>query len=222
MKILKPKHYLNKRLKPKMVGSVKTYPVYIRFTIGTSNHRIKSVILENLEDEKQLLEHKKEIDLEKNVINYLYTRFHNYSFSHFNSDAFYLCSPIQVIISLYIYTYADEFEDVALTVYEKELFAHLLSKTNFPKPFLSKMIENIDFNTRVPSDFIKDKKLKLIVDSFNSSIIFNENESDIFCIYNWKHTDIKDKFRNQFGSSSFNFIEKVIELYSSSLNDFLD
>lgn len=220
MKILKPKHYLNKRLKPKMIGSIKTYPVYIRFTIGTSNHRIKSFLLENLEDEKQLLEYEKEIGLEKDVINYLYTRFHNYSFSNFNSDAFYLCSPIQDMISLYISTFANEFEDEAIAVYQKELYAHLLIKTNFPEPFLNKMIDNIVFNSQVPSDFIKDKKLKLIIESFNSSIVFNENVTDIFCIYNWKHTNIKDKFRKQFGSSYFKFVENVIELYSSSLNKF--
>jgi hypothetical protein len=218
MKILKPKHYLNKRLKPKMVGSVKTYPVYFRFTIGTSNHRIKSFLLKYLEDEEQLLKYKKEIDLEKEVINYLFTRFHNYSFSNFNSDAFYLCSPIQDMISLYISTYADEFEGEALTIYQKELYAHLLSKTNFPELFLKKMIDNIDFNSQVPSEFVKDEKLKLIIESFNSSILFNESESDIFCMYNWNHTDIKDKYRMQLGSSHFNFVQKVIELYASSLN----
>ncbi|WP_165732200.1 hypothetical protein [Polaribacter sp. 20A6] len=218
MKILKPKHYLNRRLKPKMVGSVKTYPVYIRFTIGTSNHRVKSFLFDYLENEEQLLEYKNKIDLEKEVINYLYTRFHNYSFSNFNSDAFYLCSPLNVIIDMYINMYSSDGLDVPSEYYKKELYNYLLTKTNFPKLFLNEMIHDINFNTYVPSEFIKDESLKIVIESFNFCINFNENKPDLLCMYNWLNTNIKDEFREQYGSSYFKFVNNVVALYFSSLN----
>ncbi|WP_027126294.1 hypothetical protein [Gelidibacter mesophilus] len=219
MKIIKPKYYLNKRLKPKKVGSVDAYPVYFRFTIGKNNHRIKSFLVEYLTDEDELKDYKKEIDLEKEVINYLYNRFHNYSFANFNSDAFYLCNPLSVLVSLYIHTHVDEFEDQeALELYKVELRDYLFSTSKFPIPFLNGMVESITFNSLVPSGFIENKNLKLIIDSYNSSVTFNEKSPSVFCMFNWLHTDIKDTFLKIYGQSHFKFIDKIVKLYSTSIN----
>lgn len=219
MKIIKPRYYLNKRLKPKKVGSVDTYPVYFRFTIGKNNHRIKSFLVDYLSDEDDLKNYKKEIDLEKEVINYLYTRFHNYSFANFNSDAFYLCNPLSDLISLYIHSHVDDFDDQeALELYKVELRDYLFSTSKFPMPFLNGMVESISFNSIVPSDFIKNQNLKLIVDTYNFSVDFNEKSSSVFCMFNWLHTDIKETFLKTYGQPHFKFIDKVVRLYSTSIN----
>lgn len=218
MKILKPKHYLNKRLKPKMAGSVKTYPVYFRFTIGTSNHQIKSFLIGYLESDIQLIDYKNEMHFESEVLNYLYNKFQDYSFSNYNSDAVYLLSPIHEIVSLYLSTYVDEFEEEGFHVYKKELYGFLLSKTNFPKPFLTKMIDDVDLNLQIPTDFIKEKKLKLMIDTYNFTIMYNENESTLLCMYNWLHTDIKDDFSKLSSLNHSKFIDRIVKIYAESLN----
>jgi len=218
MKILKPKHYLNKRLKPKMVDSVKTYPVYFRFTIGTSNHQIKSYLIGYLETDVELIDYEREMQLESKGLNYLYNKFQDYSFSNYNCDAFYLFSPIQLIVSLYLSTYVDEFEDEAMTVYKKELYTFLLSKTNFPKPFLIEMIEDTNFNSQIPTDFLKEGKLKFMIDTYNFTIIYNENKSILLCMFNWLNTDIKDDFSKLSSPNHSKFIDKIVKLYSGSFN----
>jgi hypothetical protein len=218
MKVLKPKHYLNKRLKPKVVGSVKTYPVYFRFTIGNSNHQIKSYLIGNLKNADELTNYEREVNLESEVLNYLYNRFQDYSFTNFNSDAFYLCSPIHVIVDLYLSTYVDEFEDEGFTVYKKELSSFLMSKTNFPKHFLTKMIDCVDFDSQIPTDFIKEKKLKLIIDTYNFTILYNEYNSTLLCMYNWLKTDIKDDFSQLFSSNHAKVLDKIVKLYYKSFN----
>lgn len=220
MKDIKPKYYLNKKLKPRGIGTVDTYPVYFRFTIGKNNHRIKSVLIGYLENEEGLEYYRREIELEILVLNYLYTRFHNYTFDRFSLDAYYLCCPLSGFISEYMVMNTDEFEDkVAMKVYMDELKAYIFSKTKLPLSFLDSTLDDINFESTLPSDFIKNKELKFIVDTYNYSFIFEENQSSIFCMYNWLHTDIKEEFSKLYGSSHSTYIDKIINLFREKINE---
>lgn len=218
MKILKPKYFLNKQLKSKKVGEVDTYPAYFRFTIGKSNHRVKSYLIGYLENEDNFDHFTKEMQVEKDVINYLYGRYHDYTFDNFNADAFYLCSPLHKLLDLYIYTYVDEeLGDTATNAYNNELVTYTAAKTKISEEFLRKSMDG-QFDTYVPSNFIKSKRLSLIVETFNHCLDFEKKSEIVFCMYNWNNYNIREQFLNSFGSVHANFIDYIIQLYSSSIN----
>ena len=218
MRILKPKYFLNKQLKDKKVGEVDTYPAYFRFTIGKSNHRVKSYLIGYLKDEGCFESFTKEMQVEKDVINYLYSRYHDYTFDNFNADAFYLCSPLSKLLDLYISTYFDEeLGDTAGDAYNKELITYTAAKTKISEEFLRKSM-NSQFESSVPSNFIKSKRLALVVETFNYSLDFEKKSDIVFCMYNWNTSNIRDQFLNSFGSEHTNFIDYIIQLYSSSIN----
>lgn len=218
MKILKPKYFLNKQLKSKKVGEVDTYPAYFRFTIGKSNHRVKSYLIGYLENEVNFDDFTREMQVEKDVINYLYNRFHNYTFDNFNSDAFYLCSPIDQLLSLYICTYfVEELGDISLEAYKKELVTYTASLTKLSEGFLNDSLQ-IQTNYSLPSNFIKNEKLAHIINAYNYSLNFGVNSQVFFCMYTWNNSDVRDQFIKRYGSIYAKVIDEIIKLYSPSIN----
>ncbi len=68
MKEIKPKFYLNTKLKPDYRNR---YPVYFRFNLNGSNHRLKSKLLGYLADESSLKRHQDLVDIETKYLNAL-------------------------------------------------------------------------------------------------------------------------------------------------------
>lgn len=219
MKILKPKYYLNKKLKPRKNGDVDTYPVYFRFTIGKSNHRVKSYLIGYLENEDNFDDFTREMQVEKYAINYLYGRYYNYTFDNFNADAFYLCSPLSTLIEHYILENSDgPWDGCPIHAYTAELIIFTSFKTQLSEEFISNAI-NIQLKSLLPSEFIKDQELKIIIETYNYSILFDKKLSSIFCMYNWENSNLKNDFIKLYGLSHGLFLDSVVKLYSAKIQN---
>lgn len=219
MKILKPKYYLNKKLKPRKNGDVDTYPVYFRFTIGKNNHRLKSFLIGNLENDNQLADFEEEISLEVKALNYLYIRFNDYSFDNFSSDAHYLCSPLSTLLEHYILENSDgPWAGCPIHAYTAELIFFTSFRTQLSEEFISNAI-NIQLKSLLPSEFIKDQELKIIIETYNYSILFDKKLSSSFCIYNWENSNLKDDFIKLYGLSHGLFLDSVVKLYSAKIQN---
>lgn len=68
MKEINPKFYLNTKLKPDYQNR---YPVYFRFNLNGTNHRLKSYFFDKLENEDLIKKNKYLLDLETKYINVL-------------------------------------------------------------------------------------------------------------------------------------------------------
>ncbi|WP_313375840.1 hypothetical protein [Chishuiella sp.] len=243
MKKIKPKYYLNKSLKPKIEDGIEKYPVYFRFNLNGSNHRIKSQLIDYLSSEEELDNYHYEIIDETKSLNYLYNRFReNYSFSNFEND-------MNIISSSQIlgepnddkYTYLEKiktseilspdnhgynrkiFQNNSLAIleenYRNELINFISDRTGLTKDFLRNFLikEFKNKTLELPTFFIDDIKLDKKIKSYNMYIDFaNKNN---LTVKKWYTDNYNDKFKKEYGELAYQEIKKIFdELVDNQLN----
>lgn len=245
MKEIKPKYYLNKNLKPKVDNGIEKYPVYFRFNLNGSNHRIKSQFIDYLANEEELDNYKYQMIDEIKSLNYLYNRFReNYSFSNFENDMNKISYP-QILgeptdeDDKYSYfkkaktsgilapdedvynkniSNKNSFKKIEEN-YRNELLNFIYEKTGLSKTFLTNFIIKEFTNTtlELPTYFIEDPQLERKIKNYNMYIEF-ANKNDL-TVKKWYTEKYNEKFKKEYGELAYQEVEKMFdELVDSQLN----
>lgn len=245
MKEIKPKYYLNKNLKPKIEDGVEKYPVYFRFNLNGSNHRIKSQLIDYLATEEELDNYQYQMIDEIKSLNYLYNRFReNYSFSNFENDMnkiFYpqiLGEPVDDD-DKYSYFKKSKNDGVLTSdenVYNKNIFRNnsldnieenyrnelinfISDKTSLTKDFLRNFLIKEFKNTtlELPTFFIDDIQLEKKIKNYNMYVEF-ANKNDL-TVKKWYTEKYNEKFKKEYGELAYQEVEKMFdELVDNQLN----
>ncbi|MDM1299226.1 hypothetical protein HXZ94_12070 [Empedobacter falsenii] len=245
MKEIKPKYYLNKNLKPKIEDGVEKYPVYFRFNLNGSNHRIKSQLIDYLASEEELDNYQYQMIDEIKSLNYLYNRFReNYSFSNFENDMnkiFYpqiLGEPVDDD-DKYSYFKKSKNNTVLTSdgdVYNKNIFRNdsldkieenyrnelinfISDKTTLTKDFLRTFLIKEFKNTtlELPTFFIDDIQLEKKIKNYNMYVEF-ANKNDL-TVKKWYTEKYNEKFKKEYGELAYQEVEKMFdELVDNQLN----
>jgi len=245
MKEIKPKYYLNKNLKPKIEDGVEKYPVYFRFNLNGSNHRIKSQLIDYLASEEELDNYQYQMIDEIKSLNYLYNRFReNYSFSNFENDMnkiFYpqiLGEPVDDD-DKYSYFKKSKNNTVLTSdgdVYNKNIFRNdsldkieenyrnelinfISDNTTLTKDFLRTFLIKEFKNTtlELPTFFIDDIQLEKKIKNYNMYVEF-ANKNDL-TVKKWYTEKYNEKFKKEYGEIAYQEVEKMFdELVDNQLN----
>lgn len=206
MKEIKPKFYLNKKLKPDYLNR---YPVYFRFNLNGTNHRLKSYFFEKLKNDDLIKENEYLVDLETKYINVLA----KYSINGFETTTYSL-DVEKLDKDLYkIYT-SEDFDfikiGVSINIDEDELYPYEIDNDNLGN--LEEKYIELD-NQKPAYNFNRIYRNELIDNLVSKS---GYNYSFIDSIISKNIFEIKTKHPTDF------IKEKCILDYVKSCNDLLD
>lgn len=228
MEEVKVKAYLNKRLKPsKNKYGRESYPVYLRFNLNGSNHRLSSNYLGYLYSDNELEKYERDIKEESFLIN---------NFIKINKGIFiiqdyndYFQRFGRKIHDIYL-----EYLDYGLGAYEanfmndfrSELQKYIEKTSGFELDFL-KAILNIELYklpNKLPYEFIDVKNSRqesLVFDilAINRINEYSEKLGRDINVYDWLYRGVEEEFRIKFGDLSYSRIDHVVELISMDNED---
>lgn len=245
MKEIKPKYYLNKNLKPKVVDGIEKYPVYFRFNLNGSNHRIKSQLIDYLATEEELDNYENKMIDEIKSLNYLYNRFReNYSFSNFEKDMNKIYYPqilgeptneddkysyFKKVNTSGILAPDEDYYNKNISKnsslekiqnnYRNELINYISDKTGLTKFFLQNfLIKELKNNSlELPTFFIEDTQLEKKIKNYNMYVEFaNKNN---LTVKKWYTEKYNEKFKKEYGELAYKEVEKMFdEIVDNQLN----
>lgn len=237
MKIVEPKFYLNKLLKPDLEGH---YKVYLRFSIGRNNHRFKSQLINMyLHDEKQLEDYKELIDLETTYLNTLINYSNGeYPFNFYSADIYRLHSDL-----FYLFTTNDEIGLTKIDIedlfeegtYQENEFNEISGKLIYEEPsrienflyrdmlikflhdkakleieYLNLIVKDDIVSNKLPleTSFLTIESTKDYIQTCNDLISFSKNED--INIYKWVFKNYGLIFKEKYGLTSFNILNEFV------------
>ncbi|MGV0756775.1 hypothetical protein ACTS9E_14495 [Empedobacter brevis] len=197
-------HYLNKKLKSKILDGIEYYPVYIRVNYKSKNFRFRSVILPNCKDDNDLNRYKNLTDLESEIINY-----------YINLEIKNDIKSTDLSFSLYLlaYRFSVSFIEENIQILDrlyKEVNNYLEENTifNFSQIFILRGgrqpsdISNSLFLMELDTSFIKDEELKETIELFKILKKLDSLKDFYFCPFNYKMNEnyqkvVKNKFNDK-------------------------
>lgn len=211
-----PKYYLNKNVKP-IHG--KFYKVYFRFNLNGVNHRIKSQIINFLENEEDLNNYEGQIEAERKYVNILLNEYgKNYEFKNFENDFYnlnenlfsYYVSEEALCLKNKTNQYVKPIKRYG-DIYINNLVNYLKSTTNLKKSFLFYSINSLGsiinlYKDEIPIDFIQDENIKNFIISCNNLMEFtSRNQTNL---YKWFFEFQRLDFKEMYSESCFKLVDE--------------
>lgn len=224
---VKLKYYLNRDVKP---INNKFYKVYFRFNIKGVNHRVKSQIINFLENTDDLEHYESQISIEEKYVNILLNEYgENYKFKNFEVDFFNLNENLfSYYVSeeeLYFKNNRNKYKKPIKTYgdqYIENLISYLKHTTNLDKDFLFYSINSLGtiinlYKDEIPLDFIQDSKIRNFIISCNNLLEFSTKNSTN--IYKWFFEFQRLEYKTLYGDSSFKFIDDFCKIIYKDIFD---
>lgn len=219
MNDIKIKHYLNKKLKPKINNGVNHYCVYFRFNLEGKNHRIPSFfVTDYLASDKELNSYSLEMKEEEYFINLLYKSKDDYEFKSYFFDIQQIALSIKDILqdimktadgsnihSDFLYSLSSYMED-----YKKDFIESISEKYKYSLEFVESFfrIAPLGEHDFYPTNFIKNQEVKDFFEAYNKIMEFSEER--LIHEYDWVKRNQSEVFKAKFGEKYYKIIDRIV------------